>query len=96
LPSDQQRASTIDTASFAAALSAGDLDACVLCLRVDPSLQLDAAERNCRLAEALFHCARRDDAIECSRRAFDLAGDHSHVLDFCAWLFSNCGRNNYN
>src|SRR5262249_31324622 len=52
----------------------------------------DAAELNCRLAEALFHCGRRDEALACGERARGCANDRPHILDFCAWLFSNCGH----
>ena len=45
----------------------------------------------CRLAEALFHAGRAVDALACGRRVFDAAGPDRHILDFCAWLFSNCG-----
>jgi tetratricopeptide (TPR) repeat protein len=85
---DQQPASTLD---FASALSAGQLDACVLWLRSDTSVDLAAAERNCRLAEALFHYGRRDEALEYGGRALALAAGRGHILDFCAWLFSNSG-----
>ncbi|HEX3536520.1 MAG TPA: ABC transporter permease [Stellaceae bacterium] len=88
MPLDQQPASTLD---FASALSAGELDACVHCLRSDKSADTAAAERNCRLAEALFHGGKHEEALECGRRAFAIAGDHGHILDFCAWLFSNSG-----
>ena len=88
---DPQHAPTIDTASFASALSAGNLDACALYLRADPSADVATAERNCRLAEALFHCCRRDEALEFGRHAFELAGRQGHILAFCAWLFSNSG-----
>jgi tetratricopeptide (TPR) repeat protein len=79
------------TIEFEPALSAGALDGCLLILRAEPSDAPSVAERNCRLAEALFHAGRRDDALECGRRAFGMADGHGHVLDFCAWLFSNCG-----
>jgi tetratricopeptide (TPR) repeat protein len=46
---------------------------------------------NCRAAEALFHGGRRDEALECGRRAFALAADDRDTAYFCAWLFSNCG-----
>ena len=75
---------------FASALSAGDLDGCLRRLRTDRTADLAAAERNCRLAEVLFHADRGDEALECGRRAFALADGHGHLLDFCAWLFSNC------
>src|SRR5262249_30897026 len=45
----------------------------------------------CRLAEALFHVGRQDEAVRCGRHAFADADRRRGVLDFCAWLFSNCG-----
>ena len=45
---------------------------------------------NCRAAEALFHGGRRDEALECGRRAFALSADDRDTAQFCAWLFSNC------
>ncbi|HVC53539.1 MAG TPA: hypothetical protein VND87_16085, partial [Stellaceae bacterium] len=61
-------------------------------LRNKQGCRPDRVEQNCRLAEALFHRGRRDDAIECARRAVALAAEHDEAtLDFAAWLFSNCG-----
>ncbi len=51
----------------------------------------EAARLHCRLAEISFHEGRREDAVECGRRAFVLAGDDEAVAHCCAWLFSNCG-----
>lgn len=89
---DPQRVAVLESDSFAAALSAGRLDACLAALRNAAGSCLVAAERNCRLAEVLFHCGRREEALECGRRAFDLTGAPAHILDFCAWLFSNCAE----
>ena len=50
-----------------------------------------AAQRDCHLAETFFHEGRCDDALECGRRAFALAGDDEEVARCCAWLFSNAG-----
>lgn len=77
-----QSALTTDSDSFASALDAGELDRCLRLLRTGSQTGPDEVERNCRLAEALFHGGRR---------AFALAGGHAHILDFCAWLFSNGG-----
>jgi tetratricopeptide (TPR) repeat protein len=82
---------TIDTSSFTAALSAGELDACLLDLRRVGEGPANASELNCRLAEALFHYGRREDALDCGRRALLLGPQQQHALDFSAWLFSNCG-----
>jgi hypothetical protein len=60
---------TVDAESFPPALAAGALDACLAYLkRTDNNGQSDAG-LNCHLAEALFHQGRRDDALECVRRA---------------------------
>src|SRR5436190_9623333 len=84
-------ASITDDVSFSSALSTGELDTCLLLVRDTAGAHPNTAELNCRLAEALFHCGRRDDALECGRRALSL-GEAAGVLDFCAWLFSNSGR----
>jgi capsular polysaccharide transport system permease protein len=79
----------IDLDTFSSALSAGEFEVCLRLLRNSAEADAAAALLNCRLAEALFHSGRRDDALECGRRAFASAPyDAAH---FCAWLFSNCG-----
>jgi capsular polysaccharide transport system permease protein len=45
---------------------------------------------NCSLAEALFHRGRRDEAVECCRRAVPGVGSDTAMLRICAWVFSNC------
>ena len=81
----------IDTDAFSSALSAGNLDACLQLLGSGDFGGAAAAVLNCRAAEALFQGGRRDEALECGRRAFALAADDRGTADFCAWLFSNCG-----
>lgn len=71
-------------------LAAGELDSCLHFLRSDADQRPAAALLNCRLAEALFHNGRRDEALECGRRAFLLSPDDRGTAHFCAWLFSNC------
>jgi tetratricopeptide (TPR) repeat protein len=44
---------------------------------------------NCRLAEALLHDGRHDDAVECVRRALPTAVDDVPLLHICAWVLSN-------
>src|SRR5436190_22854983 len=80
-------ASITDDVSFSSSLSAGQLDTCLLLVRDTAAAYPNTAELNCRLAKALFHCGRRDDALECGRRALPLR-QASGVLDCCAWLFS--------
>jgi capsular polysaccharide transport system permease protein len=81
----------IDSDAFSSALSAGDLDVCLELLRRCDSSTSDTAGLSCRAAEALFHRGRRDEALECGRRAFAVAADETETAHFCAWLFSNCG-----
>jgi capsular polysaccharide transport system permease protein len=82
---------SIDAESFLPALAAGALDSCLAYLnRADCNGQSDAG-LNCRLAEALLHQGRRDEAVECGRRAVPWAGSDAAMLRICAWVFSNCG-----
>ena len=80
----------IRSSDAAQALEAGALDDCLHLLRSDEIDSTDAVRLNCRLGEILFHDGRREDAVECGRRAFALAPSSQAVLHFCAWLFSNC------
>lgn len=82
-------ASTLDGESFWSALAAGALDACLVYLRQEAGAGAGDAERDCRLAEALLHQRRCDDAIECCQRAFPLATGNASMLRICAWVFSN-------
>ncbi len=83
--------SSIDAESFLLALAAGELDRCVVYLNSsDTDTQSDAG-LNCRLAEALMHQSRRDEAVECVRRALQWADGDAAMLRVCAWVFSNCG-----
>ena len=50
------------------------------------------AELECRLGEAYFYRGQREDALACARAAFTIEPGGEAVADFCAWLFSNCGR----
>ncbi|HVH77313.1 MAG TPA: ABC transporter permease [Stellaceae bacterium] len=52
----------------------------------------DDAPAQCRLAEALYYDGRREAALDLARTAFAAAGESEPVAEFCAWLFSNCGR----
>lgn len=80
----------VDVEAFGSALNAGVLDRCLADLRrADPDKQSDAG-LNCRLAEALFQEGRRDEALECVRRALPWAASDVEMLRICAWVFSNC------
>lgn len=77
--------------AFHRALDVGNLDTCLALLRRDDEPGSDGVAQNCRLAEILFHRGRRDDALECGRRALAFAAaDDTETARFCAWLFSNC------
>lgn len=82
---------TIDATSFPAALDAGLLDACLDYLRRSTNNAGTDAPLNCRLAEALFHAGRRDEAVECCRRAAPARPADPALLRLCAWVFSNSG-----
>ena len=78
----------IDRAAFIEALSTGALDDCLNFLR-DSGAGAGTADLDCLLAEKLFYCGRRGDALDCGRCAFAAANDENTAF-FCAWLFSNC------
>ena len=82
---------SIDNQSFLPALAAGALDACLLYLTRDAGGGEGDAQRACRLAEALLHRGRREDAVACCRRALPALGDDAALLRICAWVFSNGG-----
>jgi tetratricopeptide (TPR) repeat protein len=44
---------------------------------------------SCRLAEALLHRGRREEAVECCRLAWPFVGDDPQQLQICGWVFSN-------
>ncbi len=81
----------IDRSAFARALDRGALDDCLDFLRQKNRNGSGEAELNCQLAEALFHAGRREEALECGRRASAAADGEDTVAHFCAWLFSNGG-----
>jgi capsular polysaccharide transport system permease protein len=72
-------------------LQAGAVNDCLDYARRARTGDRSHADLNRRLAEALFHCERREEALECGRRALALAPSDAEMLYFCAWLFSNCG-----
>ena len=45
---------------------------------------------NCKLAEALLHQRRYEEALACARRGFPEVGSDPALLHICAWVFSNC------
>ena len=83
--------SSVDAESFLPALAAGALDSCLAYLnRADSDGRSDALP-NCRLAEALLHQSRGNEAVACIRRALPWAGSDAAMLRICAWVLSNCG-----
>ena len=83
--------SSIDDESFLPALAVGALDECLAYLRQANDIGELTAEFACRLAEALFHQGRRDEAVECCRLALPWASGNMPMLRICAWVFSNSG-----
>jgi ABC-type polysaccharide/polyol phosphate export permease/Flp pilus assembly protein TadD len=81
----------IDPDFFSAALQAGEFDDCLDYLRRTEAGGRSHANLNRRLAEALFHRGRREEAVECGRRALARDPSNPEMLYFCGWLFSNCG-----
>src|ERR1043166_5343461 len=81
----------IDPETFAAALHAGAVDACLVYARQSERGCDENAELNRRVAETLSHRGHGEEALEWGRRALGLAGSDPEILNFCAWLFSNCG-----
>jgi ABC-type polysaccharide/polyol phosphate export permease len=53
------------------------------------SLVLESAGSDCRLAEALQHQGRTEEAVDCCRRAWPQIGDDPSLLRICGWVFSN-------
>ena len=86
--------SSIERSALPRAMVSGAFDDDLSSPREDSGYGPASAQRDCRLAETLFHEGRRDDALNCGRRAFDFAGDDEAVAHCCAWLFSNCGLHN--
>ena len=81
----------IDPSIFSHALERGALEICLDYLQREEIAGPETALLACRLGEKLFHIGRRDEAIECGRRAFAAAANDNEVAHFCAWLFSNSG-----
>jgi ABC-type polysaccharide/polyol phosphate export permease/predicted Zn-dependent protease len=82
----------VEAGNFAAAVAAGAFQDCREFLA---SAELPAAERAllcCRLAEGLYHAGESEEALSCARTAFASESENESVGEFCAWLFSNCGK----
>jgi capsular polysaccharide transport system permease protein len=73
-------------------IETGDLDACYRRLHDDRLPEPTRAALYRHLGEALFYRGEPAAAADCARAAFALVPDAEANADFCAWLFSNCGR----
>lgn len=80
----------IDPEAFWRALNAGELDTCLNFLERHGSGDAVPGGAQARLAEALFHRGRHDEAAECCRRLLPGAAPDGAELRICAWVFSNC------
>jgi hypothetical protein len=78
----------IDADCFSSMLERGALEACLDELRRADAAGDPRPAANCRLAGALFHQDRREEAVECVRRGFPYAQDDAALLQLCAWVFS--------
>jgi capsular polysaccharide transport system permease protein len=72
-----------------ASVEVGTLDEWLARLRDAAKTRPPDAALNCRIAEALAHRGRADEALECCRRAWPSAGDAPDLLQICGWVFSN-------
>jgi hypothetical protein len=83
---------TVNFEAFGSALAAGALDSCLAYLtRAHGNSESDTGP-NCSLAEALFHRGRRDEAVECCRRAVPGVGSDTAMLRICAGVFRKMSR----
>jgi ABC-type polysaccharide/polyol phosphate export permease/tetratricopeptide (TPR) repeat protein len=73
-------------------IAAGELAPCRLDLLECELSDNERASLYCRLGEAFFYRGQHEDAIDCAGTALELQPRQEAVADFCAWLFSNCGR----
>jgi ABC-type polysaccharide/polyol phosphate export permease/Flp pilus assembly protein TadD len=89
---DHELAARTASLSVERAIEAGDLAAARAALADAGLGVLQCAALYCRLSEAFFYRGRHEDAFACASTAFDLEPQGEAVADFCAWLFSNCGR----
>jgi tetratricopeptide (TPR) repeat protein len=81
-----------DTLCSERAIGVGERDPCGSDPREGALGDSDRAAFYCRLGEALYHRGQHENALDCARTAFELNPRHEATADFCAWLFSNCGR----
>ena len=80
----------IDVNNFLSALQDGALDVCLRYLDRQSAASRPDPLFNCKLAEALLHQRRYEEALACARRGFPEVGSDPALLHICAWVFSNC------
>ncbi len=81
-----------NAASLERSIAAGELGSCRVDLLDCALPDSERASIYCRLGEAFYYRGQHEDAIDCARAALELQPRREAVADFCAWLFSNCGR----
>src|SRR3954451_12483822 len=81
----------VDADNFLSALDGGALELCLRYLEHQSAAGRPHPLLNCKLAEALLHRRRCEDALACARRGFLEVGSDPALLGICAWVFSNCG-----
>ena len=81
----------VDADNFLSALDGGALELCLRYLEHQSAAGRPDPLLNCKLAEALLHRRRCEDALACARRGFLEVGSDPALLGICAWVFSNCG-----
>ena len=78
----------IDANNFLSALQDGALDVCLRYLDRQSAASRPDPLFNCKLAEALLHQRRYEEALACARRGFPEVGSDPALLHICAWVFS--------
>ena len=78
----------VDACTFFAALQDGALEECLRYVEHEAATGRPDPLLNCRLAEALLHRGRREDALGCVRRGFPEAAGDAELLRICACVFS--------
>jgi len=78
----------VDGNNFLSALQGGALDVCLRYLDRQSAASRPDPLFNCKLAEALLHQRRYEEALACARRGFPEVGSDPALLHICAWVFS--------
>jgi len=78
----------VDANNFLSVLDGGALELCLRYLEHQSAAGRPDPLLNCKLAEALLHRRRCEDALACARRGFLEVGSDPALLGICAWVFS--------